>query len=125
MVELCCECLSVWCILLYLIIMSSPRFRDSRLNLRDMIITYSQRLISDLISLISAFYCKFCTFRIILFYIVRFFLILYRGMNKQYTQTNIFGTSFQNGLTNLFAQLVSILRANLSKVVVKCKIVCF
>ena len=61
----------------------------------------------DSVWIILVFYCKFCAFEIILL-TLHIFNFFYPEINKQNIHNNI--SSFQNGLNELLAQLVSLLR---------------
>ena len=47
-----------------------------------------------------SFYCKFCAFRIILFYIAYFYICFYPRINKPNIHINNGISSFQNGLND-------------------------
>ena len=81
-------------------------------------------LASHLTCLIFVFYCKFFTFRIILFYIA-IFKVFYPRITKpnlHYILTLLAFLVLGMGITTLLTQLVSILRAKSWKAVMKCKI---
>ena len=61
----------------------------------------------DSVWIILVFYCKFCAFEIILL-TLHIFNFFYPEINKQNIHNNI--SSFRNGLNELLAQLVSLLR---------------
>ena len=87
---------------------------------------YVVDLILDLICNILAFYCIFCAFRIILFYNCMFLKhFIRKWINQTYTIKSLAAFQvFQLGLTTSLAQL-SILSANLWKVVIRGEIICF
>ena len=65
---------------------------------------YIVDLILDSISIFLTFYCKFCAFRIILFYIAYIFNFFYLRINNPNIHNNIIGiSSFQTGYNERFS----------------------
>ena len=75
---------------------------------------YVADLMLDSIWILLFFYCKFCAFRIILFYIVYFyFYFIQEQINQTYTIASLAFQVYKIGFRTFLSQLVSILRVKL------------